>query len=491
MKDRRVLAFDFGASSGRAVLARYDGETISLEEIHRFSNDPVSVRGTLYWDVLRLYHEIKQGIGKAVQRGGFDAVGIDTWGVDFGLLDRNGNLMENPVHYRDLRTQGVPEELYRVIPAQSLYNRTGIQLMRINTIFQLYALKTRRPELLAQAACLLLIPDLFAFWLTGERRAEYTIASTTQLLDPVRGAWSAELIRALGLPEGLFPPLIDAGERYGTLSPALCGELGCKPVPVIAAATHDTASAVVSVPSTAGEFAYISCGTWSLFGTETAAPVISPLSRRYNFTNEGGFARSNRLLKNIMGLWLIQESRRQYAREGEEVSYADLEREALASAPFLCFIDPDDPAFETPGDLPARIRDYCARTGQPAPRTRGAVMRCIYESLALKYRFTLARLCEITGKMFDALHIVGGGTKDGLLCRMAADACGVRVLAGPAEATAMGNAAVQLLALGEFPDLGAARRAVAQSVQPMEYQPQNPAAWEEPYRRFLAVTGLE
>ncbi|MBQ9860353.1 MAG: rhamnulokinase [Clostridia bacterium] len=481
---KRVLAFDFGASSGRAILGTYDGEKIHLEEIHRFTNDPVNVCGVFHWDVLRLFHEIKQGITKAVHAGGFDAIGIDTWGVDFGLIDKKGHLIGNPVHYRDTRTAGMMDKVFETIPKDELYGRTGIQFANYNTIFQLVALREKDPEILAQADKLLLMPDLFAYLLTGEIRAEYSEVSTTQLLDPKTGDWAFDLIDRLEIPRRLFPPIVDAGGTYGMLSDEICEELGAPKVPVVAVATHDTGSAVVAVPSDKKDFIFISCGTWSLFGTELVAPVINETSFKFNITNEGGYGRTTRFLKNIMGLWLIQESRRQWIREGYNVSYADLEREALEVEPFKCFINPDDDSFVSPGNLPKRVQEFCERTGQYVPQTRGEIMRCIYESLAMKYRYTFRAVREVTGLSYETIHMIGGGTKDRLLCQMAADACDIKVIAGPIEATATGNIAVQLIALGEIKDLADARRVIAASEQPKFYEPVNTAAYDEAYARF-------
>ncbi len=484
MGGKRVLAFDFGASSGRAILATYEDGRIAMQEIHRFSNDPVTICGVFHWDVLRLFFEIKQGITKAVHQGGFDAIGIDTWGVDFGLLDEKGHLMNNPVHYRDERTVGMMEKVFEVIPAEELYARTGTQFARLNTIFQLYSLRLNEPELLDRAQTLLLMPDLFAYLLTGVKRAEYTNVSTTQCLDPKTGDWAYDLLERLGIPTRIFPKIIDAGSTYGLLSDEICEELGCPKVPVIAVATHDTGSAVAAVPTQKDDFIYISCGTWSLFGTELKKPVINDTSLHFNLTNEGGYGRTVRFLKNIMGLWLIQESRRQWIREGADVSYADLEREALACAPFRCFVDPDDASFEMPGNLPKRVQEFCQRTGQYVPQTRGEIMRCIYESLAMKYRYTLHAVEAVTGRKYGSIHMIGGGTKDRLLCQMSADACNCDVTAGPIEATAMGNIAVQLIALGEIADLKAARQVIARSEDPKHYTPAQPAAYDEAYERF-------
>ncbi len=481
---KRVLAFDFGASSGRAILGTYDGDKIHLEEIHRFSNDPVNVCGVFHWDVLRLFHEIKQGITKAVHAGGFDAIGIDTWGVDFGLIDKKGRLLNNPVHYRDTRTLGMMDKVFEVIPKEELYGRTGIQFAAYNSIFQLAYLQMHEPEVLALADKMLLMPDLFAYLLTGIARAEYSEVSTTQCLDPKTGDWAWDLIDRLELPRRLFQPIVDPGHTYGLLSDEICEELGAPKVPVVAVATHDTGSAVVAVPSSEKNFIFISCGTWSLFGTELDAPVINDTSFKFNITNEGGYGRTTRFLKNIMGLWLIQESRRQWIREGYNVSYADLEREALEVEPFKCFINPDDDDFVSPGNLPRRVQEYCRRTGQYVPQTRGEIMRCIYESLAMKYRYTFHAVREVTGLTYNTIHMIGGGTKDRLLCQMAADACNAKVIAGPIEATATGNIAVQLIALGEIQDLAEARRVIAASEQPKFYEPVDTAAYDAAYARF-------
>ena len=485
---KRVLAFDFGASSGRAMIGTVENGRLVATEIHRFSNDPVKVGNTTYWDVFRLWFEIKEGIRRALREGKIDAIGIDTWGVDFALLDANGELLAAPVHYRDERTVGMPEEVGRILPLSELYRRTGTQEMRINTVYQLYYLAKYRPELVSLADKMLFIPDLFAYFLTGEKRAEATIASTSNFFDPRSHGFDRELLAKLGIPDRLLPPLIEPGEVYGTLSPALCEEFGCEPIPVLAVCTHDTASAVFAAPAD-GDFAYISCGTWSLFGTELPAPLIDRKSEAAHYTNEGGYGGTIRFLRNIMGLWLIQESRRQWLREGENVSYADLEREALAAKPFGCFIDCDAPEFETAGNLPERVRAFCRATGQTVPGTRGEMMRCIYESLAMKYRRNLRALSGVTGKTYPVLHMVGGGIKDTLLCRLTASATGVPVIAGPAEATVTGNIAVQLIALGEIPDWKTARQIVRDTADAVRYEPTDTAAWDENDGRFGAILG--
>ena len=481
----------FGASSGRAMLAWLEDGGLKLEEVHRFSNEPVMAAGRLYWDVLRLFHELKKGICKAQAAGGFSALAIDTWGVDFGLLDRHGRLLQNPVHYRDLRTEGVPEKVFRTVSKEEIYSRTGIQYMRFNTIYQLAALKAEEPELLGQADGLLLIPDLFAFLLTGVRRAEYTNVSTTNLLNCAEKDWDWELIRRLGLPEMLFAPIIQPGEAYGLLLPAICEEAGCPPVPVLAVGSHDTASAVAAIPALDAEpLAYISCGTWSLFGTELPEAVLTAESAAANFTNEAGCASTIRYLRNIMGLWIAQQCRAHWEKEGQDVSYGLLDAETEAAPAFKSYIDPDDPRFELPGDLPKRIRAYCRSTGQPVPESRGEILRCVYESLAMKYRYSLLGMEKLTGRKYGKLHMIGGGIKDRLLCRMTAAACGISVLAGPAEATASGNAAVQFMALGKLADLAHARQAVAKGTELCRYDPTEAGRWEEEYKRFLTVCKL-
>ena len=488
---KKVLAFDFGASSGRAMIGEYDGECISVTEIHRFSNDTVVTGGRMYWDVLRLLFEIKTAINKAVKEYKIDAIGIDTWGVDFGLLNEHGELIANPSHYRDERTVGMPEEVSAIVDPAELYALTGTQTMRINTIYQLYYLAKYRPELLAMTDKILFMPDLFAYFLTGAKRAEATIASTSNFLDPYNKTFNTALLERLGIPARVLPEIIQPGECYGMLSPELCREFDCEPIPVVAVCTHDTASAVAAAP-TEGDFVYISCGTWSLFGTELPAPVINEASAKIQYTNEGGYENTTRFLKNIMGLWLIQESRRQWIREGENVSFADLEREALAAEPFRCFIDCDAPEFETAGNLPERVRDFCRATGQYVPKTRGEVMRCIYESLAMKYKLNFNTLREISGKAFAQINMLGGGIKDTLLCRMTANATGARVVAGPTEATVMGNIAVQLIALGELSSWREARRVITASTPLKTYEPENTADWDgafAEYQKYLGKSG--
>lgn len=484
---KKVLAFDFGASSGRAIIGSFDGEKITLKEVHRFTNDPVDLGGTLYWDVLRLFYEIKQGIVKAKIAGGFDSIGIDTWGVDFGLIDKNGRLLENPVHYRDKRTSGLVEESFKSVPRQKMYDITGIQFMELNTLFQLISLKKQRPEMLERADKMLFMPDLFAYFLTGKMCSEYSIASTSQLIDINTRSWSKELLDAFGIKESLFAPLTEPGTRLGNLSKEICEECGVESVPVISVCGHDTQSAITAVPCESGDFAFLSSGTWSLFGTELQKPIVNETSLKINITNEGGFGGTTGFLKNIIGLWLIQESRRQWQREGKDYSYADLEKLALSEEPFKCFIDPDAPEFVPQGNIPERVREFCRKTGQYVPESVGEIMRCIYESLAMKYRMTFEKLCECTGKDYPVIHVIGGGTKDGLLCRMTASSCGKTVKAGPIEATVMGNVAVQLMSDGTIGSISEARKAVAASESLKTYELENTDEWIKAYESFVKI----
>lgn len=480
----KILAFDFGASSGRAMLFEYDGTKVNMTEMHRFSNDPVMVSGAYHWDVLRLFHEIKQGILKTVNSGNgdFEAIGIDTWGVDFGLLDEKGQLLGNPFHYRDKRTDGMMEKAFEIAGKENIFNRTGIQFNFFNTIFQLLSMVQNDDTTLKSAKKLLFIPDLFNYFLTGEMKNEYTIASTSQLLNPHTKQWDKELMEQLGIPTDIFCDIVQPGNIVGYLTDEICEELGCKKVPVIAVGSHDTASAVASVPAKEGyNYAYISSGTWALLGVEEKAPVITEKSFEYNFTNEGGVDNTIRFLKNIMGLWIIQESRRQWIREGREYSFADLENAAWKAEGLKSFIDPDFDAFAGPGNMPKRIREYCKNTNQPIPETEGDVIRCIAQSLAMKCAYAVKSLEDTLGKKIDVIHMLGGGIKDKMVCKFIANATGKKVIAGPVEATSTGNALMQLTALGKIKDLNEAREVVRNSFDVTEYMPEEPERWDRAY----------
>lgn len=490
---KKVLAFDFGASSGRAVIGSLTDGKITLDEIHRFSNDPVAVNGTLYWDFLRLTHEILQGISKAVIGGhDFVSLGIDTWGVDFGLLDKDGKLLENVIHYRDTRTDGIPEEVFKRVGKRALYDRTGVQFMWFNTVFQLFSLVKHRPDLLKNAETLLLIPDLLCYFLTGRMSNEFTMASTTQLLNSETGDWDKKLLKKLGIPTDIFAPIVEPGASKGVLNRDVCERTGCKPVEVRAVAEHDTGSAVLAVPAEKGEkFAFISCGTWSLLGAELPKPLISDASYELNYSNEGGVGRTARFLKNIMGLWLMQECRNQWNREGRNLSFKDIDNYTAQAKPLARFVNPDDEMFKTPGDMPARIRQYCERTGQPLPEGIGDYSRCITESLAMTYRYAITNLEKLLGYPLEVIRLVGGGVKDTQLCQFSANAIGRPVVAGPVEATGIGNVCMQLIAAGEFKDVHEARACIARSFDVVTYQPIDTDYWDKAYRRYLSVCGLK
>src|SRR5262245_25657036 len=421
---KRLLAFDLGAESGRGVLGLFDGQRLELQVVHRFPNGPVRTLDTLHWDVLRLHGEMLAGLRKcAAEYGPIDGLGVDTWGLDVSLLGRRHTPLGNPRHYRDPHTENILDEAFARVPRQEVFRQTGLQFMRFNTLFQLLALQRDRSPLLDAAESLLMIPDLFHFFFTGVKVNEFTDVSTSQMYDPTVRSWAYELVGAFGLPTKMLGTIVPPGTVLGPLRPSVAAETGCNPAPVIASATHDTGSAVAAVPAQGTSWAYISSGTWSLMGAELPAPLINEKVMRYNFTNEGGVGGTIRFLKNIMGLWLVQECRRAWEHAGRSYTYDGLMRLAEAAPPFASLIDPDQASFILPANMPAAIADFCRRTGQPAPEEPGAVVRCALESLALRYRWVLERLEELLGRTIRTIHIVGGGSQNGLLCQLAADAC--------------------------------------------------------------------
>jgi rhamnulokinase len=448
MNANTVAAVDLGASGGRVLTGRVGRDTLEVLETARFANTPVQAGPRLHWDVLSLYRDILDGLHQA---GEVDSIGVDSWGVDYGLLDADGQLLGNPVHYRDPRTDGVMDRVLLQVPPARLYAATGLQLLPFNTIFQLTA--SRDSAQLQAARTMLLMPDLITYWLTGQIGAERTNASTTQLLDVTTGRWAIELAAELGIPEGILPPLREPGDPIGLW----------EGTPVTAVASHDTASAVVGVPAQTERFAYISCGTWSLVGVELDSPVLSEASREANFTNEVGVDGTIRYLRNVMGLWLLQECQRVWGIEDVE----PLLREAAQAKPFRSVVDPNDPAFLPHGDMPARIAEACRKTGQPVPETPPEMVRCIMDSLARAHRDTLAEARQLSGREVDVVHIVGGGARNELLCQLTADACGIPVLAGPVEATAIGNILIQARALGSVGSSLAEMRALIRATQPI------------------------
>ncbi|MHA7962587.1 rhamnulokinase [Paenibacillus sp. CAU 1782] len=486
-----VLAFDLGASSGRAMIGHLENGRIEISELHRFSNDPVRAGSGLYWDILRLLHELQTGLWKAKAEGHvLDSLGIDSWGVDFGLIDGNGELLGNPRHYRDAGGNDVMERVVERLTVEKVFGNTGIQLMPINTLYQLASLEEKRSPLLREGKHFLMIPALLRYYLTGQKANEFTLATTSQAFNPFTGDWDDELLAAVGSPRNLFAPVVQPGTEVGQIRESLCEELGIEPTPVIAVAEHDTGSAVAAVPAEGPGFAYLSCGTWSLIGTEVDAPVITDRSRELNFTNEGGVYGTYRLLKNIMGLWILQECRREWERQGKSFSFPELVALAGEATPFAVFLDVDDDLFLQPGDMPARIGEYCRKTGQAEPSSLGATVRAVLEGLAFKYRYALEQTEELAGTTFQGLNMVGGGIQNTLLCQWTSDALGKPVWAGPVEGSAIGNMLVQWIARGQIEDIWQARSIVKASFPIVTYEPKGHGDWAEAYHRYLVATGL-
>jgi rhamnulokinase len=479
---RQYLAFDLGAESGRAIAARLvENGTLAVREVCRFANEPLRENGALRWDALRLWGDITRTLEHLGQTR-FDSVGVDAWGVDFALLDERGTLLENPYHYRDSRNEGMMDEVFARVSRDRIYSVTGIQFLQINTLVQLYAAARRTPGVVEAAQSLATIPDLFNYWLTGELVSEYTNATTTQLVDAHTRRWALDLMDDVGLPARLLRPIVEPGTVIGAIRPSASSVLAG--TPVVAPACHDTASAVAAV-SLDAHAAFLSSGTWSLLGAEVGAPIMSARARDLNFTNEGGVAGTIRLLKNINGLWLLQSCRRAWAAQGTSGPYGELL--AAAADPRLAFrslIDPDHAAFLNPDDMPAAIAAYCRRSGQAEPESCAAFTRAILESLALKYRLVLDWLEELTARRIATVRVVGGGSRNGLLNQLTADATGRVVLTGPSEATALGNVAMQMLATGTVTSLDEARQIIERSLPPERFEPHATERWDAPYRRF-------
>ncbi len=489
-RTKNLLAFDFGASNGRAVLGSFDGKKLRLREIHRFPNQPVTVQGTLYWDMLRLFSELKEGLALAVKSspGPVSGLGVDTWGVDFGLLGRDGRLLSNPVAYRDPRTEGILGKTFRKVSRREIFERTGLQFLEFNSLFQLYAMVRQRSPALEAADRLLMMPDIFNYFLTGVKVCEFTDASTTQAYDPRRGGWSRPLLKKLGIPTSIFGRIVKPGTVLGKIIPEVADETGAGGIRVIAPACHDTGSAVAAVPARRGRWAYLSSGTWSLMGAEITRPLINDNVLKLNFTNEGGVSGTFRFLKNIAGLWLLQECRRAWEKkDGKAMGWDKMTAMAKRAEPFRFFLDPDDRAFLRPDDMPKAIIRYCRATGQRPPRSREEMLRGIMESLALKYRRVMEMLEQLLGFKIELLHIVGGGSRNRLLCQWTADALGIPVAAGPVEATAIGNLAVQMMAAREIGSLAQAREIIRASFPIKNLQPRNTDRWDDAFEKFLKI----
>jgi len=481
------LAFDFGAESGRAVLAYLQSGILTTEEVRRFPNEPVEYGGSLHWDVARLWFEVRKALTQLgeVQLAG---IGVDAWGVDYALLGERGELLENPYHYRDRRTEGVMEEVVGKAGKEKIYEATGIQFMPINTLYQLVAARRRTPKLLEAAKCLLTIPDLFHYWLTGNAVCEFTNASTTQMVDPIKRCWAAGLMQTLELPAHLPAPIVEPGSILGPLMADIAGHTSLRGTPVIAPACHDTGSAVAAI-SARDDTAFLSSGTWSLLGMELDSPVITPEALRCNFTNEGGVNGTTRLLKNIMGLWMLQACRHCWGAQGNSYDYRELMELADRDEPFRHLVDPDDESFLRPPDMLAAIDNFCARTNQPVPKEPGAYVRTVLQSLGFKYRLVLRSLEQVSGKSIKQIRVIGGGSKNRLLNQLTADATGRRVLAGPAEATALGNVAIQILATGEAASLAEVRAIVERSFPTEIFDPVETDQWNQHAERFEQYCG--
>jgi rhamnulokinase len=491
MKPQCYLGVDLGAESGRVMAALWDGKRIRLEELHRFPNGPVQIGGTLRWDVLRLWSEIQQGLGLAARKYGksVKSVGVDTWGVDYVLLSKSNELLGQPFHYRDSRTNGVMARALQRVSREQIFAASGLQFMEINTLYQLLALQKDHPEILAAADCLLMMPDFFHWCLSGARVAEFTDATTTQFFHPTKRIWSYDLLKKFNLPTKILPEVVPPGTRLDSLRRSISARTGLNQISVIAPASHDTGSAVAAVPTSQteqGTWAYLSSGTWSLMGLEVREAQLSDRVLDFNLTNEGGVDGTYRLLKNITGLWLVQQCKRSFESKGKKVDYAKLVQLAKAAQPLRSFIDPDDPRFGNPPDMPAAIRNFCKETRQPIPDSEGALVRCALESLALKYQHVLECLEQVSGKQIEVIHIVGGGSRNALLNQFTADACNRTVLAGPVEATVLGNVLMQARASSEIGSLSELRSIVRNSceIQTFTPKPSEVSAWQAARLRF-------
>jgi rhamnulokinase len=488
-KSNVYLAVDLGAESGRVVAGRFDGRRLHVEEVYRFPNVPIEDNGSLHWDIEQLFGDIKAGITTAARRFGdrLISIGVDTWGLDYGLIDKRGQLLGKPFHYRDRRTHGMLENVTGLLGRKTVYDSTGVQFLPFNTLYQLAAEKAGSDSL-DRADGLLFIADLINYWLTGRRVNERTIASTSQFYDPVSGGWANHLLVPLAVPTGILGDIAEPGTRLGPLLANVASETGARSAEVVLPGTHDTASAVAAVPAEAGDWAYICSGTWSLMGVEAKEPIITSRTRELGLTNEIGVCDTVRLLKNISGLWLVQQCRRAWEREGDPMGYGRIAEMAEAAPPFSAIINPDNETFLLPGDMPSRITAYCRQTGQEPPPSKGALIRTILEGLALRYREVLARLEETVGHSIGALHVVGGGAQNALLNQFTANCLNLKVIAGPVEATAVGNILMQLMAMGEIDSLHAGRDIIRRSFDLATYRPTDTGAWDAAYEQFLKLS---
>lgn len=488
MNHDSFLAFDIGAESGRALLGTLEKEEIRVKEICRFQNKMISKGGRVYWDVHHLFEEITKGIRECVRenKGPVFSIGIDTWGVDFGLFDKRGHLLLLPFAYRDKRNKKAMEEFLEKIPPKQVYNLTGIQFLQFNSLFQLHALRTQNPEIITKAKDLLFMPDIFNYFLTGEMATEFSYATTSQLFNPRKDGWEEQLFKILDVPVSLMQAVETAGKILGPVKGSVAKETGVASVPVILTATHDTASAVAAAPARGIDWAFISSGTWSIMGIELDSPLISEDSYELNFTNEGGMGHKFRLSKNITGLWLLQECRKRWS-ERQNTEYGELIRTVDSAKPFRSLIDPDCPLFLKPADMTEAISDFCQKTGQPPPETVSEFVRCVLESLAFKYKYVFEELCSFCNRQISKVHIIGGGSRNRVLCQYSADALGLPVISGPAEATAVGNIMIQALSAGKVDSIERARDMISTSFDLRVYDPEGSEEWERNYNRFKNV----
>lgn len=484
---KNVWAFDLGASNGRLMVSQFDGNKLHLDEIHRFLNHPVQLTGHYYWDILRIYQEMKNGMIKSIQKGykTIESLSIDTWGVDFGLISANGELLGNPYSYRDPHTNESLKEIVKRITKEELFNRTGVEPAAINTICQLAAIQEGNPDLLERADKLLLIPNLIGYLFSGEKVNEYTISTTTSLYNFHQRNWDFSLLERLMLPKHLMSNIVETGTIIGQTLDPINREVGVSPVKVVAGAGHDTACALAALPIKTDKSAFMSCGTWILMGVQVRKPIVTKEALEWGFTNEGTADGEYRLLKNTMGLWLIQECRKAWLKKGKRITYEEEAQLIQNSKPFQSLIDPDNPAFFNPENMPRQIKEYCVNRGQKVPETDGDFLRCILESLSLKYRWVIERLEQLTGKPIEVIHMGGGGIQNKFLCQFTANATNRRVIAGPVEASAIGNSLTQWIALGEIKDLKEGREIIEQSFLLVTYEPQNQDEWQEAFGRFL------
>lgn len=485
MNKKQLLAFDLGASSGRAILGTLENGKLELTEIHRFKNQMIRIHGNYYWNIYSLFEELKTGLKKCIleHRVQPDSIGIDTWGVDYSLVSESGQLVGLPFAYRDHRTDHIMDEFFKIMPKKDTYLLTGIQFLQFNTLFQLFASKKESHSRINIAKSLLFTPDTLNYLFTGEKKNEYTIASTSQMVKPGKAEWEEKLLSAVGIQPGLVEELVQPGTVIGNILPEIQEDTGSEEIPCVAVASHDTASAIASVPASDGNWAYLSSGTWSLLGIESPVPLVSEETLEMNFTNEGGVDGTSRFLKNIMGMWLIQECKRIWDEE-KELEWQEIVDMCMDAEHFKCFINPDNSMFLNPGNMPKAIQEYCRNTGQAVPETKGEIARCIYDSLVLKYKFTIEQIESVIGKKIDKLHIIGGGANNSMMNQLTADALGIPVYAGPTEATAIGNLMIQARALKAVDSLGEIRQVVKNSFELVEHQPNPSLDWDSAYLRF-------